>query len=887
MRNRCFLAVLLLISTAALRAQPAAADGGEIERLVREGQVEALEARLRQASRPDDLQLLAHAATNAAARERTDEARTKGFVAAERRFLSWISGAERNTTADERQRKVAVSAARAAYGGMLLSRWAARDLDEWELTLGRGVDPARVRPLLLKSRELFTQILAELEPLQREIDEARPDSEDGLLLSGVLEDVARLVRDARFNQAWANLYLALLESKDAKLREGALQAADGGFSGLLEWRGLDGAGQARVRVGLAVVQRELARFDAALTRLGEAAKAAAGTPLETQLQYERGRTLAAAGRLGEARQALQPLAARGEDPQAVDEPLRFYLNLALLWDAHIDLLESVQLARAARGAAPPSPRSTKLREQGFQKLGRLAARGGAWPRLAQYYAEPVLDPAAPPKDQSAIELLFLGRKLLAAEKLPEAAARLREASQRREASAAVTAEALLELGTCLVRQNDRRAGAEIFARLARDYRQHERAPAAASMAQSLWAQIAQESGATADYLALADCLQVIVRNYPEHPQRSEAAWLWPAALQAAGKFTAAAEQFGNVAANSPHWDDAQHRRLLCLRSALEADRAQLAPDEYRRRAERLVGELRTFAQQAERRAATASSRSSAIGDQPGEALLGAVELLISPDLARYDDALSLLDENRARVESPALAGRALAARIAALFGLGRLESAAGEVDRFVKSVTPDVAAGTLARLALGLEQETQRLAQAGQAADARRLAEQALPVFELLERWAATDRTRAALLESVRFGLASLRLQSGQADGALLLTQGLVSAGSRDGELLRLHARVLSALSERDASQIAAAREAWAALLRDGGLRSRAPARYWEARCEFLSLLLREGRGDEVARAIQQERAWIPDLGGPPWSERLERLAIEAGAPPAATPTPD
>ncbi len=777
---------------------------------------------------------------------------------------------------------MAVATAQAAYGGMLLSRWAARDLDDWELTRGRGVDPRRVLPLITKARDLFTQVLSSLEPLQREIADGRPDSEDSLLATGLLDIVPRLMRDARFNLAWTNLYAATLDPQDATKRTGALESSEIAFRELIDRGGLEGVALTRVRAGLAAVQREQGKYDAALSTLAEAAQSVTDGALLAQLQFERGRVLALAGKLPEARDALQPLATRGENPQSADDAARFYLNLALLWEPYVDLLEA---ARTPRAPNDSSGKNRTLREQGLQKLARLAARGGPWPRLAQYYAEPVLDPKTPIKDQSAIELLFLGRKLIGENKLTEAIPMLREASRRPEAPAAVTGDALLELGSALAKQGDARGGAEALARLARDYRRHERAAAAATTAQALWTRVAQESGQPADYLALADVLQNIVRNFPEHPLRAEAAWLWPQALQAGGKYTAAAEQFGNVPTTSPHFDEAQHRRLLCLRQALEQDRAQLPPDEYRARTERLVVEFRNFATLARRRAATAS-QSTLVRDYADSAIISAAELLNSPELARYDEALKVLQEPGAPPASDTLIGRALAARMSALFGLRRFEDAAAEVDHFVKSVSPDAAAGTLAKLGLGLQEEAQKLADVGRAEDARRLAGESLPVFELLEHWAAADASRASLLQSTRFGLASLRLMAGKPAEALPLTRGLVQSAGTSGDVLRLHARVVTALASTDKTQAAPAREAWSVLLRDPNLRSVAPARYWEARYEFLRLLLEEGRKEDVARAIQQERAWYPELGGAPWQERLEALLAAAGGTAATASAP-
>jgi hypothetical protein len=51
---------------------------------------------------------------------------------------------------------------------------------------------------------------------------------------------------------------------------------------------------------------------------------------------------------------------------------------------------------------------------------------------------------------------------------------------------------------------------------------------------------------------------------------------------------------------------------------------------------------------------------------------------------------------------------------------------------------------------------------------------------------------------------------------------------------------------------------------------------------------LRLGSAADVEKAITQERVWSPDLGGPPWKEKLEdlwhRARVAQGLPPETQP---
>jgi hypothetical protein len=136
---------------------------------------------------------------------------------------------------------------------------------------------------------------------------------------------------------------------------------------------------------------------------------------------------------------------------------------------------------------------------------------------------------------------------------------------------------------------------------------------------------------------------------------------------------------------------------------------------------------------------------------------------------------------------------------------------------------------------------------------------------------------------------------AGRLDDAGRAVAGLLEQDPRNGNYRRLHALILDAqLGEEPTSdQVRRAREVWGVLLKDPALRSRTPQRYWEARYHWLALLLREGRAAEVAKAIEQDRVWSPQLGGPPWRGKLEalhrqaagRLGVSTRAAPGSQPS--
>jgi tetratricopeptide (TPR) repeat protein len=351
------------------------------------------------------------------------------------------------------------------------------------------------------------------------------------------------------------------------------------------------------------------------------------------------------------------------------------------------------------------------------------------------------------------------------------------------------------------------------------------------------------------------------------------------ALQAGGQYEQASAHFGNVPVESPYYEEARYRRALCARLALESERDALAPAALRARALNVAGQLAQYAEQAERRADGTRDPSS-VRAWAAAARVGAAEVLVSPGVARYQQALDLLADFEQRYDDRTQVGRVLAARITAHRALGDYEQAARVVTQFLRTVPPDQAGGTLAVIARGMQEEVERLEQEGDDAAARRVADQSIPIFEQLETWVRADTGRATYLGAVQYGLARMYFTAGQHDSARELTARLLERDSRDGNYQRLNARVLTAaLGEQPAPQrLAEARAAWGVLLRDPELRTAAPERYWEARYHYLELMLREGKAAEVENAIRQDRVWYPDREPTAWDEKLNGLYERAVA---------
>lgn len=897
MRLSVTLIIALLFSQPA-PAQTADRQAAEIDRMVQEGMVEALDSRYAGGRTSDELRLLALAHANKAARQRDARTRDSEFAAAAKRYDRWIAGVEKDASIDKDARPVAAAAARAAYGAMILGRWCAADLSEFETTGGRRGDPAALIGRLQRARDLFEGAIREIDPVAKDLRDGGQrarELEDRLLALGLFDTVKSTRADARFNLAWTQLYLSIVDEKNRQQRVTAPAAAERLFATLAEEA--PEAARARCLLGLAIALREQGHRDDADRKFDDALKAADGVALQAQIRFEHAKNEVAAQRFDEARELLKAVTSLDVDHLPPDEaPARFYANMASLWNAYSYFLQSDALRTAAQSSPAKDAllkQADTLRDTGIAAMGSLVARGGPWPDLVNLYVSPFIPASADPRTLSAAELLFSARALIGAKKERLALPRLREAATRKDTSPALLGDLLFEIGSCEYALNHRREAAEAFDRLA-GLKTHAKSSQAAGLAYQLWALIAEDSKKPADYGHLADSLLLLIQSFPQHQQRVEALWYLPVALQGAGRYADAIAQFGNVPESSPHWEEAQYRRVMSQRLVFETTRDALPPEKLAEQARQLSEALAKYAAAAIGRA-DKSKDAAAIRTWAATAIVSSAELLAARPLEKFDAALERLKTFESEYAQPDLMARVLAVRINAYRGKNDFEDAARVVEQYLKAVPVEQAGGVLAGVARGMLDEVERLVAADRAADARTLASESIATFDQLETWAAADPARAAQLDGIRFAGARLRLIAGEVAAARKTAEALLARDERNGAYQLLVARCLSAAvparggaapasaATEAAATIDAASAAWARLLRDPELRAKKPEVYWEARYEFLTLEFRAGRGREVARAIREERLWNESMGGERWQPKFDALYQAAGGDAAAS----
>ena len=881
-----FLGVILFTSFAA--AQDDEQRAPEIERMVRDGLVEALGATLGGGRTTDDKHLLAQAQANKARRARDADARTRAFDVAAEKYRRWLAelepAARRGGTLDA----VKLAAGRVEYAGLILSGQAAGELGDYEITNGQRGDRKRLATLFKHAAGQYEQAAKDLAPVFDNLGAC----EEELLAAGLYDAVLQTKLDGKLNLGWTNYYRGLLDEKHEMRRRGFLAAAERLFAELVD-SGQAGQMFYRCHLALGMAQRELGRHGEAERSIAQALSDDAAVVVRTQARYELARTQIASGKFDEARATLAPLVAKSpEDLSREDRPARFYINLAHVWEANSYLQEAATVSREARDSTAARKailqKAQRCRETGLSKLKRLGRMGGPWPALAQIYIAASVNLKTPIRQLSTVELFYTAGVLMDAQRYRDAAERLEAAEARSEEDQELAGDVLFELGRCRYFLKDKRGAANAFSRMARGFRSHRQAPRAATFAYGLWGKLAERSEDPKDYLRLAVTLRNLLESFADHPQRAEALWLLPVALQLAGRYDEAADEFAKVPDYSAHWEEAQYRRAVCERKVVEAARVDLDAAQYKTRAKQAANVLEQYADAALERAAAALNPDT-VRTWSAQARVAAAELLSSRDVGEPESALKVVESFETKYPGSELIGRVLSLRIRAYRGLRDFERASHILAQYLEAAPAEQIGGTLAALAQGMQEEVQRLLDDGQAEAARELAADSVATFEELEKWVRGDPSRSKNLDFVLAGRTRMLYLAGKLDEARAAVTALLEQNPKNGTYRHLHAQILTAGLGDDASpdQQRQVQDAWAVLLTDPAIRQRAPQRYWEARYHWLWLALRLGRAADVETAITQERIFRPDLGGPDWQPKFETLLREARVAQGKPPEPE
>lgn len=842
-----------------------------IEELTARGMPELMEAVVAKLP-PQNRIHVARAALQAALQTKEQAGREKLFTAAEAAYRELLR-LEKQTlfTKDERHRLL-LAEARVEWADMILRHWIVPDLDRFEITSGLDFPRERLQKRLLQAVTIYQDAKATLDDLTLNL---RTDEERYLLL-GITQLITRLAQRRDFNSAWAIVYLDQVGGITGDERDKQLSAALQTFDAIARQTN-DGPTRYNALLGSGLVLRALRRFDEGEAVFDKVADSTAPTELTVRARFEKVRMYIAAGRFESARKealALSAVPSKGRDHK--DAGADFYIRLAPVLRAYAFMAE----------ADSPGADKAALHKSATEALEAVAEGGESWADLTQVYLDAIAGGPRGPEHRTVAELRTQARQLMGEKKYGDAETILRTILSK--SGADVDRErpsATFNLGVCLYHLDKKRGAADQFL-AASEMKDPAIARQAAESAMRCRRQIARVSGEPNDFKDLAESAARFARLWTRDPLTDEASWIAGLAWEEFGDLSAARLNYEKVNPASEFYWSARRNSAGCALKLLD----RLAPsiDAATRKATGMAAAA-AWIQLADRLSAP-----DAPPYQPKDkrleaidaARLTAVEIMARPDVGDYEAGLKLL-------EMLPPTARSLALRIRCLRGQGDLKKAATALGEYMEAAPGSDVGAMLTSLAIEMEGQVERLRAAGRLSEARSMAEDTVGVLRQLLGWVEEKDTRRAYGPAVRFSLVKTLLAAEQREEALRVLRDLMREAPDNGAYIRTAAQLHEQesagrggiLQAKDADE---AERLWALLLADEGLRERSPAEYWEARYHWLRHQLRRGNAADVVKGIETERAFYPDLGGPPWQGKLIALRDEAAAKiadePAKTP---
>lgn len=750
---------------------------------------------------------------------------------------------------------------------LILRRQAAPDLDRYEVTSGLDYDRPRLVGLLHDAHLLYKQAAVRLDEL---LVGLRTQEEQYLLL-GLAEKITRLAEQRRLNAAWTAVYLGMIDRDPAKpannqsRRQALLDAALADFDSIAR-SARDAEQKYNALLGAGIALRESGRTTEAHSAFDRVRLSVASPAVIIRARFEQARAHLAAKEFDEARRELAELE-RVNDPDGASS---FYLRLAPLISAYSYLLES---RAPGRNAANQSG----LREKAAAEFNGIAKQGGLWTEIAQVYLAALRGPRQNLAELGDAELSLIAARWMKEAKYQQAIEPL-TLLLGRAVKNSDRAEAVFNLSVCRFQTGDPAAAADGFERIAKEDSAGNLAERAAVYAYHCRRQIANSERSAANYEHLTRAATHLADRYPRNDLADEARWVAALAYQETGQWTQALDAYAHVSQTSPHYRPARRGIALCRQRQYDQLPSD-APHLSRRKAAQTAADawiavtenrIRSTSQPA------APHKDKSIEGQPSldEAHLAAAELLAGADLERFEEALAILRQMPQT-------DRVLLLRLRCLTSQGDETAARREFEAILNDAAGAQRGPLLAALAAHYKDAACRLQKAVRSDDAKKNWTACASVLRELIAWldgqAIDDESRRAAI-AAKAGLAEALVQLGKFAEARAKYDQLIAADPTNGDHLRLAALLEEQLAA-NSNQLDSADRAeahWAKLLEDAELRQRSPTVYWEARYYWLSHQLRHSRAAEVWKGIDSEKAWFPDLGGPPWQGRLLELAAKA-----------
>ena len=751
----------------------------------------------------------------------------------------------------------------ADFANMIFQNWLKNDLDILEVTDRRGGDREKAARLLQTAEHQYRAAFQGSMEWQSEID--RDPDRNQYVNAGYTRRLRDIQRDAQYYAAWTTYYHAWVLPKDYKPPQGGRSREDllnDAVTAFQSYRNLPDTVPAKwyayLVAGLA--QRELGKYEDALTSLANADNAEAPEALKIRVAFEIALTRVRQGKHKEARKAI-------ENAREFFGAPKINQNLYGLALPIVEAESCLAEAKATNDAA--------LKDKGVEILKTLNQRDPPWP-----YIVLVLTPSLVGEQGNIEQMEPFGLWLLATDTFAKA----REAKDSKQREYALRlfkiyaqkagekdanyAAALYNQAACLLQLGRKEEAAEAFKGVAEAAPDYQYAAESAKYYVGVRGQLYEAAKTPENRDAYEKALAWFVSKWLKADPDQQ--YFYALVLYRGEKYEDAAGQFAKVARESEFYPEARYWVPLCR---FEGFREKILPTGDKAiilsRARVVAKDLVDFADYARQVQGLPDEKRQQVLGWAQAACLSAAAVYMYPEVGLYDDGLQVLKDMEKTFQlDKELQGRVLKYKIEALQKLRRLKEAVEVLNIFLAQAKPEEIGPALSGMIQAMIEDVERLIRANDKEAARAKVRDAEQLGDQLRKWfeTSTVENKQQQMENIQYELAEVYLASGDIERALAIYTdigGPKPEQEEPGKPIKVDcvfgmARCYEAMGEAapDAGQarphFERALELWRVLLEiEEQARASNPARLWDFRYHNYYCRYRLGDKEEVRKALE------------------------------------